>query len=450
MTVITRFAPSPTGYLHIGGARTALFNYLFAKHHRGKFLLRIEDTDQARSTQEAVDAILYGMKWLGLDHDDEIIYQMSRAQMHADAAKSLIDKGAAYYCYTPQEEIQSKREEAASRGEHYVFTSPWRDALPSQAPKNQKATIRIKAPRTGVSIINDHVQGAVEVVNSELDDLVLLRSDGTPTYNLAVVVDDIDMKISHIIRGDDHLNNAFRQSVIYNALGAKIPEMAHIPLIHGPDGAKLSKRHGAVGLHFYEDEGYLPEAIINYLLRLGWSHGNDEIISREQAIEWFSLEALGKSAARLDFNKMLHLNAHYIKNTAPEKLNELVSKNYSQELINLLKPRVNTLKDLTNQAEIYASDSTPSLNAEALATLDKLDRVIIEEIVASLKQLSNWNIDFIKASTQEILNSQNKKLSEIGPVLRVLLTGSVNAPGIFEVMQVLGKDKTITRLLRIF
>ncbi len=311
MKVITRFAPSPTGYLHIGSARTAIFNYLFAKHYGGKFLLRIEDTDKARSTIEATNAILNGLEWLGVSHDDEIIYQSRRADRHGLVANDLVKKSKAYKCFSTQEDIEIERQKAIKKGESFLFKSPWRDAEESAHPQNKSFVIRLKAPREGKTIINDIIQGEVVVSNEILDDMVLLRSDGSPTYMLAVVVDDKDMDITHIIRGDDHLNNAFRQKLLYEACQWEVPVMGHIPLIHGQDGAKLSKRHGAVGIEWYRDEGYLPDALFNYLLRLGWSHGDEEIISKANAVEWFDGTHVGKSAARMDFEKLKYINGYW-------------------------------------------------------------------------------------------------------------------------------------------
>jgi glutamyl-tRNA synthetase len=312
MSVVVRFAPSPTGYLHIGGARTALFNYLFAKHNSGKFLLRIEDTDEKRSTNEAIDAILQGLDWLGLKHDGDFVLQSKNLARHKEVAQKLLENNQAYLCYTSAEELDDLRQKAEAKKEVFRFKSPGRDKVQSQA-SDVKPVIRIKAPLDGEMVIRDLVQGEIRVKNSELDDLVMLRGDGTPTYMMAVVVDDFDMGITHIIRGDDHLTNAFRQKVIYEAMGWRVPEFAHIPLIHGPDGAKLSKRHGATSVIEYKDMGYLPEAMRNYLLRLGWSHGDSEIISDAQAIEWFNLDKVGKSPSRFDFTKLKSFNKHYIK-----------------------------------------------------------------------------------------------------------------------------------------
>ncbi len=307
MSVVVRFAPSPTGFLHIGGARTALFNWLFAKHHRGVFRLRIEDTDRARSTQQAVDAIIDGLRWLGLDWDGEIVLQSARAARHAEAAQQLLASGRAYRCYCTPEELEAMRERARAEGRSYLYDGTWRDRDPAEAPPGVAPAIRLKAPREGETVIADHVQGRVTVANQQLDDLIILRSDGTPTYNLSVVVDDHDMAITHVIRGDDHFINAFRQTQIYQALGWAVPEFAHVPLIHGPDGAKLSKRHGALGVEAYREMGYLPEALRNYLLRLGWGHGDAEIIPTAQAIEWFDIDAVGRAPARFDFQKLASL-----------------------------------------------------------------------------------------------------------------------------------------------
>ena len=313
MTVVVRFAPSPTGFLHIGGARTALFNWLFARHHGGAFRLRIEDTDRTRSTPEAVAAIIDGLDWLGLSWDSEIVYQSSRAARHAEVARQLLAEGRAYHCYCTPAELEAMRERARAERRSVRYDETWRNRDPAEAPPGVSPVIRLKAPQQGSTTIRDRVQGDVTVANSELDDLIILRSDGSPTYNLSVVVDDHDMAVTHVIRGDDHLNNAFRQTQIYHALDWPVPEFAHVPLIHGPDGTKLSKRHGAVGIDAYRDLGYLPEAMRNYLLRLGWSHADDEIISTEQATAWFDLNAVGRAPARFDFAKLGNLNAHYIR-----------------------------------------------------------------------------------------------------------------------------------------
>ncbi|MBC7135504.1 MAG: glutamate--tRNA ligase, partial [Oceanibaculum nanhaiense] len=324
MTVVTRFAPSPTGFLHIGGGRTALFNWLYARHTGGKFLLRIEDTDRARSTEDAVQAIFDGLKWLGLDWDDEAVMQFARAGRHAEVAHELLAQGKAYRCYASPEELTAMREQAKAEGRPVRYDGRWRDRPDSDAPAGVAPVIRLKAPQTGQTIIQDMVQGEVTVANEQLDDFVLLRGDGTPTYMLSVVVDDHDMGITHVIRGDDHLNNAFRQTQLYQAMGWDVPHFAHIPLIHGPDGAKLSKRHGALGVEAYRDMGFLPEAMRNYLLRLGWGHGDEEIIPTDKAIEWFDLDAVGRSASRFDMAKLENLNAHYLREADDTRLATLI------------------------------------------------------------------------------------------------------------------------------
>ena len=326
MKVVTRFAPSPTGFLHIGGARTALFNWLFARHHRGRFLLRIEDTDRARSTPEAVAAIFDGLRWLGLDWDADPVFQSSRLSRHVEAAHQLLQAGLAYHCYASVEELAAMRERAVKDGMPFRYDGRWRDRDPATAPQGIAPVMRFRAPQMDETVIHDRVQGKVTVANAQLDDMVLLRADGTPTYMLAVVVDDHDMGITHVIRGDDHLSNAFRQYQLYRAFGWPVPEFAHVPLIHGPDGAKLSKRHGALGVDAYRDLGYLPEPLCNYLLRLGWSHGDDEIITREQAIEWFELDAVGRSPARFDFAKLTNLNGIYMRRTDLSRLLDLLSR----------------------------------------------------------------------------------------------------------------------------
>ena len=361
MTVVTRFAPSPTGFLHIGGARTALFNWLFSRHHGGKYLLRIEDTDRKRSTQEAIDAILDGLQWLGLAADEEPLFQSTRLDRHADIARQLLADGKAYHCYCTPEELAAMRETAKAEGRSMRYDGRWRDRDPSDAPTDIPPVVRFRAPQTGETILNDTVQGDVTVANDQLDDMVLLRADGTPTYMLSVVVDDHDMGITHAIRGDDHLTNAFRQTQLFLALGWQPPVYGHMPLIHGADGAKMSKRHGALGVDAYRDMGYLPEALLNYLLRLGWSHGDDEIISREQAVEWFDIADVNRGAARFDFDKLSSLNAHYIKASDNEHLVDLIGPGIEKALgattditartrltdgMNSLKDRAKTLNEL--------------------------------------------------------------------------------------------------------
>src|SRR5438270_775581 len=385
MSVVVRFAPSPTGFLHIGGARTALFNWLFARHHSGKFLLRIEDTDRVRSTPGAVAAIIDGLDWLGLAWDGEIVHQFERATRHAEIARQLLAAGRAYYCYCTPAELEAMRERARAEKRSVRYEGTWRDRDPSRAPSGVAPAIRLKAPQQGSTTIHDRVQGEVTVANTELDDLIILRADGTPTYNLSVVVDDHDMGITHVIRGDDHLNNAFRQKQIYDALGWALPEFAHVPLIHGEDGAKLSKRHGALAIDTYRDLGYLPEALRNYLLRLGWSHGDDEIISTEQAIEWFDIDAVGRAPAQFDFAKLDSINAHYIREADDARLLGLVAERLETEFgrplsdverarllkaMPGLKPRAKTIVELAEKARFYVAPRPirPAPAAEKLVT----------------------------------------------------------------------------------
>ncbi|MCC2646341.1 MAG: glutamate--tRNA ligase [Rickettsiaceae bacterium] len=453
MKVITRFAPSPTGYLHIGGARTALFNYLFARHYKGKFLLRIEDTDRARSTESAIEAIFQGLKWLNINWDDEVVFQFSKASRHAEIAHELVNKGKAYFCFTPQDEVNKLREEAIQKGEHFLFNSPWRDKDPKDHPKNVKPVVRLRAPREGHTIVNDLLQGKVAVENSHLDDMILLRSDGTPTYMLSVVVDDHDMNITHIIRGDDHLNNASRQMLIYQAMEWDIPHFVHIPLIHGQDGAKLSKRHGALGVEAYRDMGYLSEAINNYLLRLGWSHGNDEIISREQAIEWFNLESLGKSPARLDFDKMKNLNAHYIKEADNTKIASMViellekdykiddqSKDFILKGMDGLKIRAKTLIELAEHARIYLKENPIKPEGEAIEILSNIDKALLKEVINLLDNIEDFTQENVQSELKAFAEQKSMKIGELMKPLRVLMTSQTQSPSVFEIMAILGKE----------
>jgi glutamyl-tRNA synthetase len=456
MTVITRFAPSPTGYLHIGGARTALFNYLFSKHNNGKFLLRIEDTDSARSTKEAIDAILQGLDWLGLKHDGNYVLQSKNLARHKEVAEKLLEKNQAYFCYTSAEELDEMRKNAEKKGEVFRFKSPWRDKTNSQN-SNVKPVIRIKAPLEGEMVINDLVQGEIRVKNSELDDLVMLRADGTPTYMMAVVVDDHDMEITHIIRGDDHLTNAFRQKVIYDAMGWKVPQFAHIPLIHGPDGAKMSKRHGATSVIDYKTMGYLPEAMRNYLLRLGWSHGDSELISDVQAIEWFSLDKVGRAPSRFDFAKLAHINKHYIKEKNETQLLEILIEFFSKELseneksriykaLKFVKERCETLKDLAKNLEIYFDNFSENLDENSLKIFAE-KKFLITELYKIFSDLKDWNHDGIKNSLNDFATSKALKIKDFGPVLRIILTfSSASAGGIFDVVEILGKDEVLKRI----
>ena len=452
--VVTRFAPSPTGFLHIGGARTALFNWLFARHHGGKFLLRIEDTDKARSTKEAIDAILDGMRWLGLDWDGHEYYQSQFWARHAEVAHKMLERGHAYRCYMTQDELAAQREEAQRERRPFRINSPWRDVLEVQGDK--PSVIRLKAPREGETVIDDRVQGRVTVQNAELDDFVLLRSDGTPTYMLAVVVDDHDMGVTHVIRGDDHLNNAFRQLAIIRAMGWPEPTYAHVPLIHGADGAKLSKRHGALGVDSYRDDlGYLPEAVDNYLLRLGWGHGDDEIISREQAIEWFDLDHVGKSPSRFDFKKLENLNAHYIREADDERLAELVAgrlalsagqKALLVKAMPELKPRANTLVQLADASRFLFAERPLEIDEGASALLTAEARPLLAAAHAKLVALANWDAASLEAAIREVAEASGAKLGKLAQPLRAALTGRATSPGIFDVLALLGRDESLARI----
>ena len=452
--VVTRFAPSPTGYLHIGGARTALFNWLYARHHGGKFLLRIEDTDKARSTKEAIDAILDGMRWLELDWDGHEYYQSQFWSRHAEIAHRLLERGAAYRCYMTQEELAEQREKAKAERKPFRINSPWRDVA---SPQDDKPfVIRLKAPREGETVIDDQVQGRVTVQNAELDDFILLRSDGTPTYMLAVVVDDHDMGVTHVIRGDDHLNNAFRQLAIIRAMGWPEPTYAHVPLIHGPDGAKLSKRHGAMGVDAYRDElGLLPEAVNNYLLRLGWGHGDDEIINREQAIEWFDLPQVGKSPSRFDFKKLENLNGHYIREADDERLAELIAPklNLNAEGKALLvrampelKARAHTLNELAEGARFLFAKRPIEVDTAAADLLTGEARSILASAHAKLVALANWDTAVLEAAIREVAEGTGVKLGKLAQPLRAALTGRTTSPGIFDVLVLLGRDESLARI----
>jgi glutamyl-tRNA synthetase len=461
MSIACRFAPSPTGFLHIGGARTALFNWLFARHHGGKFRLRIEDTDRARSTPEATEAILYGLKWLGLDWDDEVVHQFARARRHAEVARQLLAEGKAYHCYTSPAELEEMRAKAKAEGRSMRYDGRWRDRDPKDAPPGVKPVIRLKALQTGETVIKDVVQGDVRIGNDQLDDMVLLRADGTPVYVLSVVVDDQDMGVTHVIRGDDHLNNAARQMQLIEALGWPVPVYAHIPLIHGPDGAKLSKRHGALGVDEYEKMGYLPEAMRNYLLRLGWSHGDDEIISTKQAIEWFDLDAIGRSAARFDFVKLGNLNGHYIKQTDDARLVELILPGIEAAIgrkvddpgrqrltrgMAGLKPRAKTLVELAKVAAFYVQARPLAMDEAAKKQLGPEARTRLAGLTPLLTDQGDWTAPAIEARVREAATAGGIKLGDLAQPLRAALTGQAASPPIFEVMDVLGREETLGRL----
>ncbi len=449
--VVTRFAPSPTGFLHIGGARTALFNWLFARHHNGKFLLRIEDTDKARSTQAAIDAILDGMRWLGLDWDGREYYQSRFAARHAKVAHQLLARGAAYRCWLSQDDLAAQRDAAKAERRTFRTESPWRDRVDGP---NLPYVVRLRAPRDGESIINDAVQGRVTVQNAELDDFVLLRSDGSPTYMLAVVVDDHDMGVTHIIRGDDHLNNAFRQRVIIDAMDWSVPTYAHVPLIHGSDGAKLSKRHGALGVEAYRDElGMLPEALSNYLLRLGWGHGDEEIISREDATRWFDLEHVGRSPSRFDLKKLENLNGHYLRAADRARLAALVAPKIPGADADLLvrampvlTPRAKDLNDLAEGAQFLFASRPLAMDEKAAALLEGPARDLLARVHEALAALSDWTEAATEQAVREVAEAEGAKLGQVAQPLRAALTGRATSPGIFDVLVLLGREESLARI----
>jgi glutamyl-tRNA synthetase len=460
MTVTVRFAPSPTGFLHIGGARTALFNWLFARHHGGVFRLRIEDTDRMRSTAAAMAAIRDGLEWLGLAWDGEIVYQSTRTAFHAAAAQHLLAAGRAYRCWCTPTELAAMRDRARAEKRSVRYDGTWRDRDPATSPAGVTPVIRLRAPQHGETTIDDRVQGAVTIANSELDDLILLRADGSPTYNLSVVVDDHDMGITDVIRGDDHLNNAFRQAQIYHALDWPVPAFAHLPLIHGPDGAKLSKRHGALGLDAYRDDGYLPEAVRNYLLRLGWSHGDDEIIATEQAIDWFDLDAVGRAPARFDFAKLGSLNGHYIRAAGNRRLVGLVADRLEAgsgrplsardraRLVRAmpeLKKRPKTVVELTENARFLVAERPLRPEPEAARLLTDDARRLLGALGSRLTE-GPWRADHLEADLRAFADTIPAKLGAVAQPLRAALTGRAASPGIFFVMEVLGREETLARL----
>lgn len=478
--VVTRFAPSPTGFLHIGGARTALFNWLYARRYGGDFRLRIEDTDRARSTDAAMAAILDGLNWLGLEWDGDVIYQHGRAERHREVVEELLAKGHAYKCYATPEELAEMRAKAEAEKRPPIYDGRWRDRDPSDAPPGVPAAIRLKAPRTGETVIDDRVQGRVVFRNEHLDDLIILRSDGSPTYNLAVVADDHDMGVTHVVRGVDHLTNAARQALIYEALGWDRPINAHVPLIHGPDGAKLSKRHGALGVEAYRAMGYLPAALRNYLVRLGWSHGDDEIFSTEQMIAWFDLDGIGKSAARFDYAKLSDLNGIYMRNTADDDLFAAaralgphlddadapapeISTSMSEAraitaklddhgwkqfraIIPGLKERSRTLVELINGAAFLVAERPLEIEAKAAKHLDPAARAQLAELSRELEAVGDWSVETTEAAVRDYVARKDLKLGKIAQPLRVALTGTTISPPIFDLMAVLGKEETLARI----
>lgn len=460
--IVTRFAPSPTGFLHIGGARTALFNWLFARHHGGKFLLRIEDTDRARSTDAAIDAIIDGLQWLELDWDGDVVFQFSRAARHAEVANLLLESGHAYRCYATSAELEAMREAQRAARLPMRYDGRWRDRDHSEAPEGTPFVIRLKAPREGSVTIEDRVQGPVTVNNEELDDFVLLRSDGTPTYMLSVVVDDYDMGITHVIRGDDHLNNAFRQLALIRAMEWREPIYAHVPLIHGPDGAKLSKRHGAMGVDAYRDElGYLPEAINNYLMRLGWGHGDDEIFSREQAIAWFELDGVGRSPSRFDFKKLENLNGHYLREADDSRLAAIAQPMIEAKLgrtlgdsevemlvksMASLKPRAKSTLGLAEGAMFLFEQRPLTLDEGAKALLEGDASELLESVSSALGGSSDWDEAALESAVRRVAEDAGLGLGKVAQPLRAALTGRTTSPGIFDVLMLLGREESLARI----
>ncbi len=457
--VVTRFAPSPTGYLHIGGARTALFNWLYARGRGGKFLLRIEDTDRARSTPEATQAILNGLDWLGLDHDGDPISQFERADRHREVALAMLDAGHAYKCFATQDDIQTFRDAAKSEGRSTLFQSPWRDADPATHP-DAPYVVRLKTDQSGATVIADQVQGDVSIRNDQLDDMVLLRSDGSPVYMLAVVVDDHDMGVTHVIRGDDHLNNAARQIQIYRAMGWPLPVYAHIPLIHGPDGKKLSKRHGALGVEEYRDMGYPAAGMRNYLTRLGWSHGDDEYFTDEQAREWFGFDGIGKAAARLDFKKLENICGRHIAACADAALMEEidaflaatdqpkvegVARDRLFSAMPNLKERAKTFPELIEKARFALSERPISPDEKAASALTDETRKWLSELTPHLQNAS-WSRDELEGTLNGFAHDRETKFGKLAAPLRAALAGRSATPSVFDMMIVLGRDETLARL----
>ena len=453
--VVTRFAPSPTGYLHIGGARTALFNWLFARHHGGKYLLRIEDTDRARSTEPAIAAIFDGLNWLGLGGDEAPVFQFARSDRHAEVAGALLASGNAYRCYLTSEELAARRELAQAERRPFRIVSEWRDADAASWPAELPYVVRIKAPREGETSIDDQVQGPVTVANAELDDFVLLRGDGTPTYMLAVVVDDHDMGVTHVIRGDDHLNNAFRQLVIIGAMGWPVPVYAHVPLIHGSDGAKLSKRHGALGVDAYRDEmGVLPEALFNYLLRLGWGHGDEEFISAEQAVEWFDIDDVGTSPSRFDLAKLQNINGHYLREADDARLAGQVAARMTGRVdlplltraMPVLKVRAKDLKELAAGAQFLFAQRPLDLDEKAESLLTADARKLLGKIAHALGDDADWTSETLEVRVKALAEEWELGLGRLAQPLRAALTGQATSPGIFDVLVLLGREESLARI----
>ncbi len=464
--VVTRFAPSPTGFLHIGGARTALFNWLYARHTGGTMLLRIEDTDRERSTEAATTAILEGLTWLGLTWEGEAVSQYQRAARHREVAEELVRLGKAYYCYATPAELEEMREKARAEGRPPRYDGRWRDRDPAEAPAGVAGAIRIKALHEGETVVHDLVQGEVRFPNKDLDDFIILRSDGNPTYMHAVVVDDHDMGVTHIIRGDDHLTNAARQTIIYNAMGWQVPSMAHIPLIHGADGAKLSKRHGALGVEAYRAMGYLPEALLNYLARLGWSHGDDEVMSIEEMIEWFDITDVNKGAARFDFAKLEALNGVHMRGMDDAALTDAllatlpylpngeemtarfdeVAKARLLKAMPGLKDRAKTLVELAENTYYLTANRPLQPDEKAAGILDEAAKAILSEVLKRFQELEEWNAATTEAAVREFAENSGLKLGKIAQPLRAALTGRSTSPGVFDVLEVLGREESLGRI----
>ena len=461
MTVVTRFAPSPTGTLHLGGARTALFNWLYARHWGGVFRLRIEDTDRARSTEQSTRAIFESLDWLGISWDGEPVFQFARSGRHRDVANRLLEAGMAYRCYCTPEELRKSREEAGKAGRVFRYDGTWRDRDPSEAPPGVPPSIRLKAPREGETVIRDHVQGDVAIPNAQLDDMVLLRSDGTPTYMLSVVVDDHDMDVTHVIRGDEHLVNAARQTLIHEALGWDVPHFAHIPLIHGADGSRLSKRHGATGVEHYRESGYLAEAVRNYLLRLGWSHGDDEVISTDEAIGWFDLPAIGRSPARFDLKRLTTLNQHYIRRADDSRLAELAAGHAAGKLgrditetqsallaraMPVLKERARTVAELADNALFLFRSRPLAFDSKAVNVLDTDAVAHLAALRRHLASLGEWNETSLEHCAREFAGTRGVGLGRVAQPLRAALTGSTVSPPIFHVLALVGREESLLRI----
>lgn len=461
MTVVTRFPPSPTGFMHIGNARTAIFNWLYARHHGGKMLLRIEDTDRERSTDAAVDVIFNSLEWLGINWDGEPVYQSRNANRHVDIAQQLLDAGKAYKCYCTKEELEEMRSTAQKKGETQWYDRRWRDVKPEGAPKDRPSVIRIKAPLEGSSTIHDMVQGSVTVDNRNIDDFIIVRSDNTPTYMLSVVVDDHDMGVTDVIRGDDHLNNAFRQKVIYEAMGWDVPKMAHLPLIHGADGAKYSKRHGSVSVLDFKEDGALPEALFNCLLRLGWSHGDDEIVTVEQAIEWFSIKSVGKSSSKFDSSKLEFYNTHYIRERENAELIDMIRPLMEKRLgyainqsveerlmegLHDLKQRAKSLNQLADASLFYAFSVPIELDEKASLILDEEAKQTLSKLLVSFKSLFNFLDEEIQDACRDLAEKENLKLKDIMMPLRAAITGTTKSPPLSKAAEILGLEETCHRI----